>query len=158
MTKRILEIRFLFAAIMFLGIISVGFTPAALADQITIDIPDVEVSVTKDTDGYARFSFTDDRVQFISKTGEPAIPYLILKALLPPGADLSTVDAQIERSAVSSDAVQSGETWEVKPTPPPATWDGEKVIVLDEEPDDNPYATSIRFPYDIVGEVLHRQW
>ncbi len=153
MIKKSVKISFLFAAIACFGIVSTMFTSSALADQITLDIPDVEVSVTKDADGYARFSFSDGRIQFITKTGEPAIPYLIIKALLPPGADLSTVDVQIERAAVTSDAVQSGESWEVKATPPPSTWDGEKVITLEEEPDDNPYATSIRFPYDIVGTV-----
>lgn len=95
MIKERVKISDLFAAfftVLFLTIVSGGFTSPALADQITIDIPDVEVNVVRDADAYARFSFTDERIQFVSRTGEPAIPYLILKALLPPGADLSTVD------------------------------------------------------------------
>jgi len=153
MNRNAVEIRSLLFAVLWVLIFGVGFSSSSLADQITIDIPSVEVTVSKDADGYARFSFSDERIQFISKTGEPAIPYLVIKALLPPGADLSTVDVQIERAAVTSDAVQSGATWEVKPTPPPSTWDGTKVITLDEEPAENPYSVSIRFPYEIVGTI-----
>ncbi len=51
MTKKELSLllTLLFASFMF--------TPsAALSDQITIDIPSVEVTVTKDADGYVSFS------------------------------------------------------------------------------------------------------
>ncbi len=141
--------------LIMVAVVSAFCTPA-MADQITIDLPAVNVTVSKDSDGYAKFSFTDDRIQFISKTGEPAIPYLVVKALLPPRANLTTVHVEIKREAVKSDAVtgQSGEKkFEVKPTPPPSTWDGTKVITLDERPSEDPYARNIPFPYSIVGNI-----
>ncbi|MCP4348991.1 MAG: hypothetical protein GY795_26220 [Desulfobacterales bacterium] len=105
-----------FAVLAMAAILSTFCAPA-FADQITIDLPAVDVTVSKDADGYAKFSFSDPErgsVQFISRTGEPAIPYLIVKALLPPGADLATVEVDIKREDVSSEAVQGGDEWEVK--------------------------------------------
>ncbi|MCP4110889.1 MAG: hypothetical protein GY749_36110 [Desulfobacteraceae bacterium] len=90
-----------FIAIFFMAMIL--SSSAIFADQITIDIPAVDITVSKDADGYAKFSFSDPErgsVQFISRTGEPAIPYLIVKALLPPGADLLTVQVEIRREDV----------------------------------------------------------
>lgn len=102
-------------------------TSGVLADQLTVDIPSVDVSVTKDAEGYAKFEFSDPErgsVQFISRTGEPAIPYLILPALFPPGADLSTLEVEIRREAVTSEAVQTQEEWEIRKIPSPSTWSG----------------------------------
>ncbi|MCP4108429.1 MAG: hypothetical protein GY749_23275 [Desulfobacteraceae bacterium] len=137
----------LFSLILLVCVVSGISASSVMADQITIDIPDVEVNVTKDADGYAKFSFSDDRIQFISKTGEPAIPYLIVKTLLPPGADLSTVQVEIKRDAVMSNEI--GDTWEVRPTPALAAWDGEKVIILD----DNAYNSDGLFPETLVSNI-----
>ena len=126
------------------------FAHNALADQITLDLPRVNVTVTKDADGFAKF--TGEGIQYLSQPGEPAIPYLVVKALLPPGADLSTLQVNVERAAVTSAAVQSTEAWEIRPMPVPQVNADLPALNASGE-NEAVYNTSIRFPYSIVGSI-----
>jgi len=122
----------------------------AMADQITIDLPRVNVTVTKDADGFAKFA--GEGIQYLSQPGEPAIPYLVVKALLPPGADLSTLQVNVERAAVTSAAVQSTEAWEIRPMPVPQV-NADLPALNSSGENEAVYNTSIRFPYSIVGSI-----
>lgn len=93
------------------------------ADQVTVQLPDLDVKVLADSRGYAVFSGTN--LQYLSQTGEPALPSYIVKVLLPPDADPATL--QVQLSGLEFHPVPG--SWEVRPTPPLATWDGLQVRV-----------------------------
>lgn len=94
----------------------------ALADEIRLKIPVEPVTVAVDTDGFARFS--GKNLQYLSQSGEPAIPHQVVKMALPPNADLKSVTASIEDGAIDE---MPGE-WNVRPKPPESTWDGQRTI------------------------------
>ena len=110
---------------LFLLIILMG---AGFALQIEIDIPIPQVRVIKTSDGSAKF--IGKNIQYITETGEPALPYFVAKALIPPGADIDSVTV----AASAEDFEEIVGEWKVKPMPPLATWDGSRVVV--EWPDD----------------------
>jgi len=132
-----------FASVMMMGVL----TATAYADSITIDLPAVNVTVTKDAEGYAKFSGTG--IQFISPVGAPAIPYLVVKALLPSTANLATVQVTVPRENVVSNAV--GDTWEVRPMPEPAVNDDTPAPI--QKRDNTIYSTSVRYPETLISNV-----
>ncbi len=69
--------------------------------------------------------FTGDDVQWVSRAGEPAVPWQVVTVALPPDADLATLHAKLVRAVF---APVDG-TWAVEPTPPMATWVGEQALV-----------------------------
>ncbi|OQX05735.1 MAG: hypothetical protein BWK80_51730 [Desulfobacteraceae bacterium IS3] len=141
--------------LLALSVLCCIFTSSVFADQITIDLPSVNISVSKDADGFAKFSFTNPEhatIQFIGKTGEPAIPYLIVKTLLPPAADLSTVKVTIQNSAYSSNSVESYGGWDVRPVPEYIVNQSEPVLNASGE-DETIYSTNALFPETLVSNV-----
>jgi predicted outer membrane repeat protein len=134
----------------------------ASADEITLEIPVTPFSVTKDADGLAKFS--GDAIQYLATGGEPAIPYQVVKALLPP-------DARLETLAVSIQSVQMQPVpgvWQVAPMKPAAAWKDGRLIVawpkgktIEEGKDQQIYATDALFPASLLqspncGQV--RNW
>lgn len=94
----------------------------ALADEINLKVPTSYVSVAEDAQGNA--SFLGKNVQYLNQSGEPAIPYDVIRVLLPPDADLSTVTASVRNERIE---IVPGQ-WNVLPMPPMAYWDGSMVI------------------------------
>ena len=114
------HIAFIVISILILSV----FTKGVFADQLMLDLPFQEIDISRDAEGYATFS--GEQIQYLSQTGEPAIPYYSMHILLPPDTDLSTVSIVLTGEVFND---LSGE-WNVRPIPPMATWDGEKTIVV----------------------------
>ncbi|GAK57195.1 fibronectin type III domain protein [Candidatus Vecturithrix granuli] len=114
------HIAFIVISILILSV----FTKGVFADQLMLDLPFQEIDISIDAEGYATFS--GEQIQYLSQTGEPAIPYYSMHILLPPDTDLSTVSIVLTGEVFND---LSGE-WNVRPIPPMATWDGEKTIVV----------------------------
>ncbi|MCD4705021.1 choice-of-anchor D domain-containing protein, partial [bacterium] len=128
-----------------------------IKDQIFLNISNVLLSVDRDN-GNAKFEFEDTKnIQYVNKSGEPMIPYQIVRAILPPDADLTTVEVELQNQEFEE---ISGK-WEVSPTPPIMTWDPDlqKEIVLwpkDKEIQDGKdisiYNSNTFFPENILGK------
>ena len=126
----------------------------ALADEIRLKIPVEPVTVAVDTDGFARFS--GKQIQYISQSGEPAIPHQVVKVALPPNANLESVTASIEDETIDE---MPGE-WEVRPKPPESTWDGQRTITrwpigkrIVSNRDISVYTSNDLFPSSLIGEI-----
>jgi len=74
-------------------------------------LPLERVTVSVGDDGFAKFGGSE--VQYLSDTGEPAIPYMIVRTLLPPEADPATAVAAVKNRRFEE---QPG-TWQIRPTP-----------------------------------------
>ncbi|MBN1428362.1 MAG: choice-of-anchor D domain-containing protein [Anaerolineae bacterium] len=98
-----------------------GFTTP---NEITIQLPKTEVAVAVDANGFASFSGVD--LQFLTQPGEPALPSRIVRVLLPPDADMSTLEVTL--SDITEEQVAG--VWQVQPTPPPITCTGKEEIEL----------------------------
>jgi len=132
------------------------------ADKITVQLPYQSVKITHDANGYACFHGKD--LQYLSGTGEPAIPYRVLKALLPPNADLGSINITTKHEDIETVAGQ----WKVRPTPPLATWDGENILVewplgksIEDGEDTDIYHHNALFPANITGSISSgnmRKW
>lgn len=133
-----------------------------LADEITVDIPSLPVTITEDAQGFAEFS--GENIQYLSRTGEPMLPYQVVSVLLPPDADLATVSA----SVVGEELEEMPGYWEVRPKPPMATWDGSEVITAWPEDkmivdgyDVEIYNEDALFPASVIGRIstgMMRKW
>jgi hypothetical protein len=90
------------------------------ASSLDVDLEKVELG---------RSAFADNsKVQWLSKSGEPDIPWKVMHVLLPPNAKLSTVEAQLQAEYETSTESRS-----ILPVPPKATWiDGQQLIVWPE--------------------------
>lgn len=128
----------------------------AQANEVRVQLPRSVVTVTPDTQsGMAHF--TGVAIQYISRSGEPAIPYQVLKVLLPPVADLATVTATIENERLEP----TPGVWDVAPVPPPvpcgtegttsAVWPQGKNIK--EGRDVAVYQTDALFPPSSLGRL-----
>ncbi len=134
----------------------------ALADEIRLKIPVEPVTVAVDTDGFARFS--GKKVQYLSQSGEPAIPHQVVKMALPPNADPKSVTASIEDETIDA---MPGE-WKVRPKPPESTWDGQRTITrwpigkrIVNDRDISVYESNDLFPSSLIGEIATgrmRRW
>ncbi len=85
-----------------------------------------------------------------SQTGEPALPYQVVKTLVPPGADLSTIEVSVKRTTVESNSVESQDAWEVRPTPVPTVNPEDEPVLNEQGQDEEIYATNARFPATLV--------
>jgi len=131
----------------------------AFADQLTLRLdPGSSPSDIRDGSGIARFSTAE--AQYPGRAGDPAIPCRVYKVLLPPDADMATVKTVILNSATEIAA----EGLDVQPVPPPATWDGKRVITV--WPEGEPivdgrntriYASDALFPESPVKDVTSGQ-
>jgi len=138
-----------------------GADGLVMADEIRQKLQPT-VSVAIDAEGYATFS--DESIQYLNQGGEPALPYQVVKLLLPPDAVLATASVSLEVPGFE----ELAGTWEIRPTPPESTWDGTKVItvwpsgktILDGR-DVDIYNVDALFPTSILGETSSgqmRQW
>ncbi|MBN1332695.1 MAG: carboxypeptidase regulatory-like domain-containing protein [Synergistales bacterium] len=126
-----------------------------LASTLQVSIPDTSgITVQADPEGIVLFSGTD--MNFMADPGQPDIPFILMKVLLPAEADLSTV--QVSLSDVRSERIMDSVI--VQPAKPPVTWDGEKEIILWPEGRDIQdgkdmavYTGSLPFPEDVVFPV-----
>ena len=93
------------------------------------DVALSEVTIDLDKIGQGRVAFADNKkIQWLSQSGEPDIPWKVITVLLPPRAKLSTVEAQLQ--TVYESAVESQDLPSVSAK---ATWiDGKEVIVWPE--------------------------
>jgi hypothetical protein len=131
---------------------------AYTSNQIIIEAHCPTIDVTTDSKGYAFFS--GENIQYLNKIGEPNLPYLVHKVLLPPGTDLSTV-----RVSVSDvEFIDIEGSWDVRPVPPPVLRKDKKKIVL--WPTDGTYLAGKKiqiyqqesfFPISIVGDTRSGQ-
>ena len=139
-----------------------GLICQSLAGEIKIKIPISTVTVSEDNEGNAKYS--GKNVQYLIQSGEPMIPYQVIKVLLPPDADLNTVSGTIDNIKVEE---LTGE-WEVRPKPPEAIWDGKKVITIWPKGktivngyDINVYEKNVLFPENLIGTITvgqTRRW
>ncbi|MBN2098890.1 MAG: hypothetical protein JW753_04755 [Dehalococcoidia bacterium] len=82
------------AVLAVAAIAACSLTAAAPAgDLIRIALPESDVAVFLDANGVAAFDGTG--IQYIGQTGQPSLPCQSIRVLLPPDADLSTVEASI---------------------------------------------------------------
>jgi len=136
---------------------------ASMAGTIQLSVPDTSgYSSQINEEGEVAFSGTS--MSFLSEPGQPDVPFLLLKVLLPPEADLSSV--QVSLSEVTLDLVLDSVM--VRPALPPVTWDGEKEVTfwpeereIVEGRDVSIYSGSDPFPFNMVypprtGEI--RGW
>jgi len=94
--------------------------------QIPLQVPAIEISI--DQDGSAIFSASG--IQWLSLTGEPEIPWLVLDVILPPDAMPNTASVHLENKRYANLAGP----WVVRPTPPAMTWqDGEPITIWPED-------------------------
>lgn len=139
-----------------------GPTKLLLAQEIRQELQPAGVPVAGDPEGYATFS--DKNIQYLNQGGEPALPYQVVKLLLPPDADLATVSISLEASAFE----ELAGIWKIRPTPPESTWDGTKVITvwpsgktIVDGRDIEIYNVDALFPTNVLGETSSgqmRQW
>ncbi len=118
---------------------SITITTDANSDNPLLTAESVQVKVNRDKD--QRAVFICDGAQWLNQTGEPQIPWKVMTVLLPPNVNLSSVSGFME-----PDFEPVSETWVVKPTPPPVTWNGDKTVVLwpkDKNIDENGRDTDI---------------
>ena len=149
MNMRTVSYKWLCAAPAILAL--AALSPAA-AGEIRVPFPSGNVTVEEDAQGYALFGGED--IGFMSRTGEPALPYRLVTVLLPPAADPASVTASVE-NAVFEEVTGS---WDVRPAGAPATWDGERVVTVWPEDrtivdgrDAAVYGSDSLFPPDILA-------
>ncbi len=124
------------------------------SEQIDVSLPMYEVTVRQDAGGLARFA--GEHLQQMGETGEPAVPYVEVTFLLPPDADLSTINASI----INPRWEEIANEWDVPPVPPIATRDGENEIVIWPEGkniingrDVDIYTNDAIFPSQTIGRM-----
>ena len=71
--------------------LGVGLTNRAEADAIAAAVTPPAIAVSKDDAGITKFS--GENIQFLARSGEPALPFQVLRLLLPPDADPGSVNA-----------------------------------------------------------------
>ncbi len=120
---------------------------------VSILLPESDAAVQTDTNGFGRFTGTD--LQQISRPGEPSIPCNSVTVLLPPDADLATVEARITDCRWT---VVEGEC-DIPPVFPVATWDGDNTSVspsgrnIVDGKDTDIYNTDALFPLEPIRRV-----
>jgi hypothetical protein len=106
------------------------FSFSASAAVITINaggktttVESSPLNITISETGQAVFASED--IQYLSKTGEPQIPWKVMRVLLPPNADLSTVSANI----ISAEYETVAGECDVTAAPPILTWDNDGNVI-----------------------------
>ena len=100
------------------------------------------------------------------RPGDPKLPYKLISVLVPPDADLETVQSQL----ISGDWEELPGEYEIAPAPPAGTWDGEKFVIdwsnkdsalIIDGKDTTIYGEDAYFPaesVEVVSVGLFRQW
>lgn len=95
----------------------------AFSEILTLELPPLAINEEVDTNNVV--SFSGMPFQVMSETGDPSLPWVSFKILLPDNADPDSVSvtlADIEEEKIPG-------TYDVQPVMPVATWDGEKEIL-----------------------------
>ncbi|MCK4886359.1 MAG: hypothetical protein KAS96_03165 [Planctomycetes bacterium] len=108
------------------AMMAVSFQCTSQADDtyIRLSLDGISVGLSVDDDGFTAFETGGD-VQWLSVSGEPAIPYKRATVLLPADVDMSTVKAEFVEVVYK----RAEGTWQVKPTEPLVARIGDKEIV-----------------------------
>ncbi len=138
--------RFALCSALLLSLLCLS-SGAALAQTVRVLLPEEPVTVLPGPAGGVCFEGED--LQFPGRTGQPNLPYRVLKILLPPEADLETVSVSLDNVVETF----VGGLWDVEPVPPMATWDGEKIVeiwpedrIFEEGKDVAVYVSDTLFP------------
>ena len=93
--------------------------------NITNYLAETSVALNDQDTENAVFSLADEQT-FLTETGQPQIPFQVIRLLLPPDADLSSVTAKI-----TADYSTIEGTCDVAPTPPLGSWDeqGNEIVI-----------------------------
>jgi hypothetical protein len=87
----------------------------------TVESPPLNITISET--GQAVFASGD--IQYFSKTGEPQIPWKIMRVLLPPNSDLSTVSSNI----ISAEYETIASECDVAAAPPILTWGNDGNVI-----------------------------
>lgn len=131
--------------------------------QIEISFTDnQEIDIRRNSSGMAVFSGKD--LQYLTRSGEPSIPFKIIRVLLPVTADLSTLKVELRKNHLST----ISNDFEVKPMPPITTWIDKKLVniwpegrTIENGRDVGVYQKDAFFPADLLGKISSgklRQW
>ncbi|MCP4548644.1 MAG: hypothetical protein GY835_19480 [bacterium] len=92
--------------------------PRVMAHAGELSIPLAPPAITIDVAADNQVAFTTDAPAWLSRTGEPTVPWMSSIVLLPPDARMETVSVELVGAVYEWVA----ETGRVPPTPPRATW------------------------------------
>jgi hypothetical protein len=138
---------------VFVLVLAVGIGQA-LSDQLSSSPELPPVLVHTGSDGHAAF---DDRdLQYPGQAGQPAIPYKIMRLLLPSDTDMASVNVSV--TAYDSEPLPG--QWNVRPIEPPAVWDGTKHVIewpagrrIVDGKDMEIYSNDQKFPASCIGDI-----
>jgi len=138
------------------------FCFGTFAEKIRISIPSEAIKVISEMDQSTEFS--GENFQYLGNSGQPKLPYHMMKVLLPPDVDLSSINLTIENQQIQQ---LSGE-WNVQPIPPQSMcndtdnniiWPPGKIII--DGKDSGIYKVDEPFPSTLINRALPgqmRQW
>ena len=128
------HLKLLVLAILGLLLIDQAFSqPSYLLTSTIISDESMEISIDLTTleDRYfdpndKSISHDINQIQWLSKTGDPDIPWFTITALLPPDIDPSGVNCFFKD--VTYRKMNNDSLWNIRPVPPPVTWiDGQRI-------------------------------
>lgn len=138
---------------VFVLVLALGIGQA-LSDQLSSSPALPWVSVHTGGDGRAVFDGHD--LQYPGYAGEPAIPYKIMRLLLPSDTDMASVNVTVK--AYDSELLPG--QWQVRPLKPPAVWDGKQHVIewpvgrrIVDGQDMDIYSNDQTFPASCIGDV-----
>ncbi len=110
--------------VFFTVLLSILSISIAFAEVFTVPLPPVEVIDEADYSNVITFSGSE--FQFLSATGEPSIPYVNYKILLPRGTVPESISISLEN--VEEELITG--PFDISPVSPAATWNGEEDVHL----------------------------
>ncbi|MEN8126949.1 MAG: DNRLRE domain-containing protein [Planctomycetota bacterium] len=122
-----MEKRIIVTVLFFVLLPSLTSTAAIITintDGKTTTVETAQIKVALGKGGTV--AFTAEDVQYLSKSSEPQIPWKLMRVLLPPNADLTTVSCNV----ISAEYEPVEGVWSVAPAPPILTHDkkGKKIV------------------------------
>ena len=93
--------------------------------EVTTSLGVPAIDVHADRLGTAEFAVTGEDIQWLGQAGEPRLPHRVLTLLLPPNADLGTVNVRLDEPSY----LKLAGRWNVSPMAPPATRIGDEDVV-----------------------------
>ena len=128
------HLKLLVLAILGLLLIDQAFSqPSYLLTSTIISDESMEISIDLTTleDRYfdpndKSISHDINQIQWLSKTGDPDIPWFTITALLPPDIDPAGVHCFFKD--VTYRKMNNDSLWDIRPVPPPVAWiDGQRI-------------------------------
>ena len=112
MSKRVKNVGVLFSLVLLLSSASLVADITVSVGGKTTTVKTAQIEVATGQTGVA--VFTSEELQYLSKSGEPQIPWKMMTVLLPPDADMATVSCSI--ASVEYETLEG--IWDVSPAPP----------------------------------------